>query len=119
MFTQFDSDHSVETAYQKIMKQSNYDTDYEILSSTRNEQIVLKGSRNYSVGLLVGLIIFGFVSILGFVIALVYYLTRPYRKIVIEFEQRDIGCQITITSSGKISSSKIYAIRGILETYLN
>ena len=56
MYVEFDSDHTVESAYKKLIKQSAYG-DSEVISSIKNEQIVFKGGRNYSVGVLVTLLI--------------------------------------------------------------
>ena len=46
MYVEFDSDHTVESAYKKLIKQSAYG-DSEVISSIKNEQIVFKGGRNY------------------------------------------------------------------------
>ena len=58
MYVEFDSDHTVESAYKKLIKHSAYG-DSEVISSIKNEQIVFKGGRNYSVGVLVTLLVVG------------------------------------------------------------
>ena len=114
MFVEFDSDYPVETAYKEIIKQSNH-ADWETISSVRNEQIILKGKRSYSAGILVVLIIVGLLLFLvGLIIAAIYYWTRPYQKIIIELEPRDTGSTITIRTEGKIPEVTIYEIKKTL-----
>ena len=116
MFTEFDSDYPVEEAYKKIIKQTNHG-DFEPISSIKNEQVILKGKRSYSVGILVVLIVVGLLLFLvGLVIAAIYYWTRPYQKIIIELEPRDTGSTITIKTEGKIHDVTIYEIKKTLKS---
>lgn len=116
MFTEFDSDYPPEKAYKEIQKQSN-NRDFEIMSTTKNEQIVLKGKRDFSTTVLVVLIVVGLLLFLvGLVIAAIYYWTRPYQKIIIEIEPRDTGSTITVKTKGRIQDVVIYEIRKELES---
>lgn len=117
MFTEFDSNYPVEEAYKKIIKQKNYG-DFEPISSIKNEQVVLKGKRSYSVGILVVLIVVGLLLFIigGLVIAAIYYWTRPYQKIIIELESRDTGSTITIITEGKIHDVTTYEIKKTLKS---
>ena len=116
MYTEFDSDYIPEEAYKKIIKQSSYG-DFEIVSSVKNEQIVFKGNRNYSKGVMGILIVVGLLLfIVGLVLAAVYYWTRPYQKIVFELESRDGGSTITIRADDKIHDITIHEIKKLLES---
>ncbi|MDI1495899.1 MAG: putative membrane protein [Cenarchaeum symbiont of Oopsacas minuta] len=116
MYAEFDSDCTPEIAYKKIIKQSRHG-DFEITSSMKNEQIVFKGNRNYSVGVLVTLIVVGLLLfIVGLVIAAIYYWTRPYKKIIIELEPNDDGSIITVRSDGKVHNIVIYEFKKLLES---
>lgn len=114
MLKEFDSDYSPEIAYKKIIKQSQYG-DFEVTYSVKNEQIVLKGKRNYSVGILVVLIVVGLLLfVVGLIIAAIYYWTRPYKKIIFELEPRDSGSLITLRTEGKIDDIIIFEIEKAL-----
>ena len=114
MYVEFDSDHTVESAYKKLIKQSAYG-DSEVISSIKNEQIVFKGGRNYSVGVLVTLLVVGvLLFLIGLVIAAIYYWTRPYKKIIIELEPKGEGSSIIIESEHKIDNDVIREIKRLL-----
>ncbi len=114
MITEFDSEYPTETAYKEILKQSSHGN-FESVSSIKNEQVVLRGKRSYSTGILIALIAVGILLfIVGLVIAAIYYWTRPYQKIIIEFEPRDTGSTITIKTEGKIDEIAIYDIKKTL-----
>ena len=111
MYVEFD--HTVE-AYKKLIKQSAYG-DSEVISSIKNEQIVFKGGRNYSVGVLVTLLVVGvLLFLIGLVIAAIYYWTRPYKKIIIELEPKGEGSSIIIESEHKIDNDVIREIKRLL-----
>jgi len=111
LLTEFNSNHSPEIVYKKITKQSQYGN-LEIISSIKNEQIVLKGKRDFSGAVLGILIVVGLLLFLvGLLIAALYYWTRPYKKIIIEIAPKDQGSIITITSQNKIEDIEIYEIR--------
>ena len=113
-YTEFDSDHTVETSYKKLIKHSSYG-DFEVTSSVKNEQIVFKGKRSYDLTILVALIIVGvLLFIVGLIIAAIYYWTRPYQKIIIELEPKDTGSTITIQTNGKIQDITIHEIKTLL-----
>lgn len=114
MLTEFDSVHPPEIAYKKIIRQSHYG-DLEIISSIKNEQIVLKGKRAYSGAVLGILIVVGLLLFLvGLLIAALYYWTRPHKKIIIEIEPKEQGSTITISSQNKIEAVTIYEIKKLL-----
>jgi len=116
MLKEFDSNDPPEIAYKKIIKQSQYG-DYEVTSSVKNEQVVLKGKRDYSVGILVVLIVVGLLLFLvGLIIAAIYYWTRPYKKIIFEIEPRDTGSSISVRTEGKIDDIAIYEIQKALSS---
>ena len=111
MLTEFNSSDSPEIAYKKITRISQQG-DLEIISAIKDEQIVLKGKRDYSGAVLGILIVVGLLLFLiGLVIAALYYWTRPYKKIIIEIVPKDQGSIITITSQNKIEDIVIYQIR--------
>ena len=81
----------------------------------KNEQIVFKGGRNYSVGVLVTLLVVGvLLFLIGLVIAAIYYWTRPYKKIIIELEPKGEGSSIIIESEHKIDNDVIREIKRLL-----
>ena len=89
--------------------------DSEVISSIKNEQIVFKGGRNYSVGVLVTLLVVGvLLFLIGLVIAAIYYWTRPYKKIIIELEPKGEGSSIIIESEHKIDNDVIREIKRLL-----
>ena len=114
MHIEFDSDHTVESAYKKLIKQSAYG-DSEVISSMKNEQIIFKGGRNYNVGVLVALLVVGvLLLIVGLAIAAIYYWTRPYKKIIIELEPNGEGSSITIESEHKLDNNMVHDIKNLL-----
>lgn len=114
MFIEFNSDYSPEAAYKKVIKNSNYGN-FEVSSTIKNEQIVLKGGRNYSGGILAVLIIVGLLLfVVGLIIGLIYYWTRPYHKLIIEIEPSSEGSLITISSDSKHQAIATHEIKRIL-----
>ena len=111
MLTEFNSRHPPEVAYKEIVKQIEYEK-FTVASSIEPEQIVLTGERVYSVGVLVVLVAIGLLLfVVGAIIAVLYYLTRPYQKIIIELEPMDTGSHITITYKGKKQVTMIQTIK--------
>ena len=131
MFAEFDSELSPDNAYKRIIKESSYG-DFKVVSATKNEQVVLKGGRDYNKAVMAMLIAVCFLLILaalfiadmisllliiiGLIIVAVYYWTRPYQKIIIEIEPKKdgTGSLITISTEAKIQDSVAYEIRQLL-----
>lgn len=91
MLTEFDSKYPRDEAYKRIVKHANAGR-LEVVHTVKNEQIVLKGGRDYSTGWLVTFIVIGLLLfIVGLIIAAIYYWTRPYKKIVIQLETVMMG----------------------------
>lgn len=139
MLIEFDSEYPVETAYKKIVGQSN-DEGFEVRSTVKNKQIVVKGNRSFGIGGLIFFIIWSLIiffvmlitgvviaastrSEIGFFIALpmlllgmpIYHWVRPHERIIIELEPASAESSIIIITTGKISKSTIDEIKSYLK----
>jgi len=101
-----------EKAYNELLKEFNLRVDLEVSSTVSNQQITFNGERRYSKGLVGLLIGIGFLSLIlvGFadlvigvgmflfmvVVAVVYKVTRPYKKMVINIEPEEQGSTVII-----------------------
>ena len=113
MFKEFKNNLSPKDSYNKIIKKIQFG-EFQVASTIPNEQIVLKGNRNYKSGILILFTMFGFLLfgigfiltdvvdillfLVGLIIAAIYYWTRPFKRIIINLEVNDSGSLITIMS---------------------
>ena len=83
---------------------------FNVDTTIKDEQVVLKGRRDFRTVLLVVTILF------GVIIGLVYYWTRPFRKIIINIDPDNSGGSvISITTYEKKDSTKTIAkIKGLV-----
>lgn len=76
------------------------DVNYKVKDIISNEIIIAEGSRNFSWGITIVLVI------LLWPAAIVYYFTRQRSSVTITISENDVGCSITATSNGG-SSEKL------------
>lgn len=108
MIREFDSKYTPEENTKRVMRTSMIPS-YDVESHVKNDHVILKGGRDYSTGILVLLIVVGLLLfVIGLLIAVAYYWTRPYKKIIIAFEPTDTGSLVTITSQNQISDFVMY-----------
>ena len=117
MLVEFESEHPAEIAYKETVKQVHMG-DLELTGTSKNERVVLKGKRLYNTGILVVLIVLGALfMVVGLIIPAIYYWTRPYQKIVINFESSEGGrCLITMSSNGQMNNITLHKIKDRLKT---